>query len=66
MGPDEIFRLIVKADDAVKYATADKLAARIDRARRLLLQARQEADAIGNDALRALADRRLADLESLQ
>jgi hypothetical protein len=66
MGPDEIFRLIVKADDAVKYARADTLAVRVDRARRLLLQARQEAQAIGNDALVHLADQRLADLESLQ
>lgn len=63
MDPKEIFELIVKADDALKYATEDKTAARARQARTFLLQARDEATAIGNDALVEQAERRLADLE---
>jgi hypothetical protein len=62
MEPKEIFDLIVKADEALKYATAEKAAARAEQARRYLLQARDEARAIGNDALVQQAERRLADL----
>jgi len=61
--PKEIFELIIKADEALKYATEDKAAARARQARELLNQARDEALAIGNDALVEQANRRLADLE---
>jgi len=63
--PNEIFDLIIRADDALKYATEDKVAVRSEQARRLLTQAREEALAIGNDALVQQADRRLADLTDL-
>jgi hypothetical protein len=63
--PNEIFDLIIRADDALKYATQDKVAVRSEQARRLLTQAREEALAIGNDALVQQADRRLADLADL-
>ena len=64
MEPPAIFELIVRADEALKYATPEKAQARIQQARNLLQQARSEAVAIGNDALVAQADRRLADLAS--
>jgi hypothetical protein len=64
MEPREIFELIVKADEKLKYATAGKQDVRREQARDLLLQARTEADAIGNDALVQQADTRLADLDA--
>jgi hypothetical protein len=66
MEPQEIFQLIVKADEALKYATAEKGAARRKQAREHLEQARTEAQAIGNAALVAQADQRLADLAELE
>lgn len=66
MEPKEIFDLIVKADEKLKYATASKADTRAQQARALLEQARAEAEAIGNDALAQQASRRLADLEALQ
>jgi hypothetical protein len=63
--PKEIFELIIKADEALKYATEEKAAARSEQARTWLLQAREEATAIGNDALVQQADQRLADLDGL-
>ena len=65
MDPKEIFELIVKADEALKYATEEKAAARAQQARTWLLQARQEAAAIGNEDLVKQADQRLADLDQL-
>ena len=65
MEPKEIFELIVRADEAVKYATPDKAEARIGQARRLLERARGEAAAIGNDGLVTQAEQRLADLDTL-
>jgi hypothetical protein len=66
MDPKEIFELIIKADEKLKYATADRAGTRTGQARELLQQARDEAAAIGNQALVEQADRRLADLETLQ
>jgi hypothetical protein len=63
LDPKEIFELIVRADEALKYATPDKVAVRAERARQLLVRARTEALAIGNDALVAQVDQRLADLD---
>jgi hypothetical protein len=65
MEPKEIFELIVKADEALKYATAEKAAARSRQARTLLERARDEARAIGNEGLVDQAQRRLADLDAL-
>jgi hypothetical protein len=65
MDPKEIFELIVKADEALKYATAEKAAARTQQARGLLTSARDEARAIGNQGLVEQAERRLADLDAL-
>lgn len=65
MEPREIFDLIVKADEALKYATPDKAAARRRQAEGWLQRARQEAEAIGNRPLVEQADRRLADLGDL-
>jgi hypothetical protein len=63
MDPKEIFELIVKADEALKYATPEKAATRAAQARNWLLEARDQALAIGNDGLVEQAERRLADLE---
>jgi hypothetical protein len=65
MEPKEIFELIVSADEALKYATEEKAAARVRQARELLARARDEALAIGNQPLVEQAERRLADLDAL-
>ena len=65
MQPNEIFELIVKADERLKYATSDKADARAAQARALLEKALEEAQAIGNEGLVAQAERRLADLKAL-
>ena len=62
MDAKEIFELIVKADERLKYATPDKAEARKAQARELLMQALEEARAIGNDELVQQAETRLADL----
>ena len=62
MQPNEIFELIVKADERLKYATADKTGTRTQQARDLLTQARDAARAIGNEQLVQQAELRLSDL----
>ncbi|MEX2101372.1 MAG: glycogen debranching N-terminal domain-containing protein [Actinomycetota bacterium] len=64
MEPNEIFELIIKADERLKYAKPEQLSNRRRQARELLVQAREEASAIGNDALVGQADTRLADLDA--
>lgn len=66
MEPNEIFELIIKADEKVKYAKPGKGDLRAGQARELLERARDEARAIDNDALVAQAERRLADLVVLE
>ncbi len=61
--PNEIFELIVKADEKLKYATAERGDVRAGQARALLERARDAARAIGNDALIDQAETRLRDLE---
>jgi hypothetical protein len=63
--PNEIFELIIKADERVKYATDERGAQRREQARDLLERARTEAQAIGNQQLVEQADRRLADLAAI-
>jgi hypothetical protein len=65
MEPNEIFELIIKADEKIKYAKPGKGDLRAGQARTLLEQAGDEARAIGNEALVTQAERRLADLEML-
>ena len=65
MEPSEIFELIIRADDAVKYATEDKIAARARQAREYLARAIEEAQAIGNQGLAEQAEQRLVDLDLL-
>ncbi len=62
MDPKEIFELIVKADEKLKYATAERNDARRRQAKELLTQARAAAEEIGNDGLVQQAELRLADL----
>ena len=62
----DIFELIVKADEKLKYATTAKADTRAEQARALLERARAEAAAAGNDALVQQASQRLADLVALQ
>jgi hypothetical protein len=64
MQPNEIFELIIKADEKLKYATADKTGARTQQAKDLLRQALEAAREIGNDALIQQAELRLSDLGS--
>ncbi|MDQ4108358.1 MAG: hypothetical protein M3138_06070 [Actinomycetota bacterium] len=62
MQPNEIFELIVKADEKLKYATAERSDARRRQARDLLTQAVDAAREIGNDELVQQAELRLSDL----
>ena len=66
MKPDEIFQLIVKADERLKYATDERGAARREQAKALLQQAQAAAEEIGNAPLVEQAKRRLSDLETLE
>lgn len=61
----DIFELIVKADEKLKYATAAKADTRAEQARALLERARDEAAAVGSDALVQQAMQRLVDLDAL-
>jgi len=63
MQPQEIFELVIKADERIKYASPNNVEQRREQARELLLRARVEAEAIGNEGLVAQAEQRLADLE---
>jgi hypothetical protein len=65
MDPREIFELIVQADEKLKYAKPGLQDARIEQARDLLKRARDEAAAIGNDALVQQAETRLSDIDGL-
>ena len=65
MEPKDIFDLIVKADERLKYATSDKADLRVQQAREFLEKALAEARAIGSDDLVAQVEWRLADLEQL-
>jgi hypothetical protein len=58
----EIFELIIKADEKLKYATDANASLRRDQARALLVQARDAAGEIGNEGLVQQAETRLADL----
>ena len=66
MEPNEIWERIVKADEALKYATEEKGEARRGQAKGWLTQAKAEAEAIGNQPLVEQADRRLADLAQIE
>jgi hypothetical protein len=63
MDAAEIFQLIVKADEKLKYATSERAEERRAQAREILARARAEALAIGSVALVAQVDARLADLD---
>ena len=62
MEPNEIFELIIKADEKLKYSTEGNAEVREGQARDLLARARDEARAIGNDQLVAQVEQRLSDL----
>jgi hypothetical protein len=62
MEPNEIFELIVKADEKLKYATSGREEIRRRQARDLLVRAIEAARQIGNEGLVAQAETRLADL----
>ena len=62
MEPQEIFELIIKADEKLKYAHDDNAGLRRQQARDLLERAHEAAVEIGNDALVRQVDTRLADL----
>ncbi|MFN8232371.1 MAG: hypothetical protein U0V56_02430 [Actinomycetota bacterium] len=64
--PKDIFELIVKADERLKYATPGRADARTSQARDLLARALEAARGIGNDALVRQAETRLADLDALE
>lgn len=65
MEPDEIFQLIVKADEKLKYATAGKGDLRAEQAGELLAEALREAETIRNEPLVQQVKVRLADLDAL-
>ena len=63
MDAAEIFELIVKADEKIKYATADLTDVRRTQARDLLEQALAAAKEASNDSLVQQAELRLSDLD---
>jgi hypothetical protein len=65
MDADEIFQLIVKADEKLKYATGAKGDVRAKQAADLLAEAQREAEAIGDDGLVQQVTVRLADLSAI-
>ena len=64
MDPKEIFELIIKADEKLKYANDANAELRRGQAQTLLEQARDEARAAGIDAIVEQAETRLADLDA--
>jgi hypothetical protein len=62
MEPSEIFELIIKADEKLKYSTEQNAAQRQVQAVELLVQARDAAREAGNEQLVEQAETRLADL----
>lgn len=60
--PKEIFELIIKADEKLKYATDANRETREHQAKELLLQALEAAREAGNAALVAQTEQRLTDL----
>jgi hypothetical protein len=66
MEPKEIFELIVKADEKLKYATPGRTDTRTAQARELLGRALEAAREIGNEALIIQAETRLSDLDVLE
>jgi len=62
--PQEIFELIVKADERLKYATDANRAQRQQQAIDLLVQARDAARDAGQEQLVEQAETRLADLQA--
>jgi hypothetical protein len=63
--PQEIFQLLIDADEKLKYAKPGIQDVRVEQARVLVNRARDAAMEAGNDALVAQAEARLADLESI-
>ena len=62
MEPSEIFELIIKADEKLKYSTEKNAPLRRGQAVELLVQARDAARETGNEQLVQQAETRLADL----
>ena len=62
MEPSEIFELIIKADEKLKYSTEQNAVQRRGQAVDLLVQARDAAREAGNEQLVEQAETRLADL----
>jgi len=62
MDPKEIFELIIKADERLKYSNEANMDQRKQQAIGLLQQARDAAREIGNDVLVQQSETRLADL----
>jgi hypothetical protein len=62
MDPKEIFELIIKADEKLKYATDANRELRTRQAVDLLVQARDAAKEAGNGQLVQQAETRLMDL----
>jgi hypothetical protein len=65
MEPSEIFELIIKADEKLKYAKPGAGDVRAKQAAELLSQAKAAAEEIGNDALLQQVRVRQADLDAL-
>ena len=65
MEPDDIWQLILKADERLKYSERKNDPLRREQAASFLLEALAEAEAIGNDPLAQQARTRLADLDGL-
>ncbi len=62
--PSEIWGLIVKADEALKYASGERSAVMSRRARELLTRALEEAERSGNARLADQARLRLTEVDA--
>jgi len=63
MDPGDIWQLILKADERLKYSAGGADPRRREQAAGFLLEALMEAEAAGNEALAVQARTRLADLD---
>ena len=65
MEPGDIWKLILKADERLKYSAGGTDPRRREQAAGLLLEALSEAEAAGEEALAQQARARLADLDQV-
>lgn len=64
--PDQIFELVVEADEKLKYADVAHAGKRLEQAAQLLARALEQARSLGNEGLISQVELRLEDLRKLK